>query len=123
MPALIVSNGNQEGLFLHLGKKSSVIGRDEALPLQLEDERVSRKHFQIRYEAKDDSFYALDMKSSNGTYVNGRRSVTEVKLQDGDEVQVGDTRMVFTTELPTDKANALAVMKKAGERRRSTLMH
>lgn len=122
MPALIVSNGSQEGLFLSLGKKSSVIGRDEAVPMQLEDERVSRKHCQIRYEAKDDAYYLLDMKSSNGSYVNGRRMVSEVKLADGDEVQLGDTKMVFTTEVPTDKANALAVMKKAGERRRSTLM-
>ncbi len=123
MPAIIVSNGSQEGLFLPLGKRTSVVGRDEAVPLQLEDERVSRKHMQIRYEPKDDSFYVQDMKSSNGTYINGRRVATELKLSDGDELQVGDTRMVFTSEVPTDKANAMAVMKKAGERRRSTLMH
>ncbi|MBC7772971.1 MAG: FHA domain-containing protein, partial [Pyrinomonadaceae bacterium] len=67
MPAIIVSKGSQEGLFLPLGKRTSVIGRDEAVPLQLEDDRVSRKHVQIRYETKDDSFYVQDMKSSNGT--------------------------------------------------------
>lgn len=122
MPALIVSNGTQEGLYLNLGKKTSVIGRDEAVPLQIEDERVSRKHCQVRYEPKDDSFYLLDMKSSNGSYVNGRRMVAEVKLSDGDEIQIGDIKIIFTSDVPTDKANALAVMKKAGERRRSTLM-
>ncbi|MGE3107470.1 MAG: FHA domain-containing protein [Phycisphaerales bacterium] len=122
MPALIVSNGTQEGLFLPLGKKSTVIGRDEAVPLQLEDERVSRKHCQVRHEPKDDGYYLLDMKSSNGTYLNNRRMVSEARLNDGDEIQLGDTKILFTTEVPTDKANALAVMKKAGERRRSTLM-
>lgn len=122
MPSLIVCTGKQEGLFLPLGKKTSVIGRDEALPLQVEDDKVSRRHVQIRFEPTDNRYRALDMKSTNGTLYNGRQVTTEVVLSDGDEIQIGDTKMLFTMEDPTDRPNALAVLKKVGERRRSTLM-
>ena len=122
MASLIVANGTQEGLFLPLGKKSSVVGRDEALPLQLEDERVSRKHLQVRFEASDNTYRALDMKSANGVYVNNRRVTTETVLADGDEITIGQTKLYFVLQDPADKANALTVIKKAGEKRRSTLL-
>ena len=122
MASIVVANGTQEGLFLPLGRKVSVIGRDEALPLQIEDDRVSRKHLQIRFEASDNSYRALDMKSANGVYVNGRKIMNETSLVDGDEVTIGDTKLVFVMQDPTDKANALTVIKKAGEKRRGTLI-
>ena len=67
MPSLIVCNGKQEGLFLPLGKKASVVGRDESLPLQVEDDKVSRRHVQVRFEPSDGRYRAVDMKSTNGT--------------------------------------------------------
>lgn len=122
MASLIVCSGKQEGLFLPLGKKASVIGRDESLPLQLEDEKASRRHVQIRFESTDNRYRALDMKSTNGTLYNGRVVTTEVVLSEGDEIQVGDTRLLFTMEDPKDRPNAMEVLKKVGERRRSTMM-
>jgi pSer/pThr/pTyr-binding forkhead associated (FHA) protein len=125
MASIIVVSGPgglQEGLYLPLGKKTSVIGRDESLPLQIEDGAVSRKHVQIRYEPSDGSYRALDMKSGNGVYINGRRVMDETKLVDGDELLVGATKLVFVVEDPTDKANALTVLKKVGERRRNTMV-
>lgn len=122
MASLIVANGKQEGLFLPLGKKSSVVGRDEAVPLQIEDERVSRKHMQVRFDATDGSYKAQDMKSANGVYINGRRVMDETALVDGDEITVGETKLLFVTADPTDKANAMTVLKKIGEKRRGTLM-
>lgn len=122
MASLIVCSGKQEGLFLPLGKKASVIGRDESLPLQLEDEKASRRHVQIRFEPTDNRYRAVDMKSTNGTLYNGRVVTTEVVLSEGDEIQVGDTKLLFTMEDPKDRPNAMEVLKKVGERRRSTMM-
>jgi pSer/pThr/pTyr-binding forkhead associated (FHA) protein len=122
MASIIIGTGTQQGIFLLLGKKTTVIGRDEALQLQLEDERVSRKHCQFRFDPADNQYRVLDMQSTNGTYVNGKRVPGETILSDGDEVQVGDTKVVFALEDPTDKVSAMAVFKKVGERRRSTLI-
>lgn len=125
MPAIIVCSGAQQGLFIPLSKKSVVIGRDEGLPLQVEDARCSRKHAQIRFEAADSSYRLTDLKSTNGTFIAGRRLSPdeEVALKDNEEFAIGDTKLLFTNEIPTDKANALAIYKKVGERHRSTLMH
>jgi pSer/pThr/pTyr-binding forkhead associated (FHA) protein len=123
MASIIVSSGAQEGLFLPLGKRTSVIGRNESVPLQIEDERVSRKHLRIRFDPDTGGYFAKDMGSSNGTFVGGRRITDEeVALSDHDEITIGDTRLLFTLVDPTDKSNAMDVLKKAGERRRSTLM-
>ncbi|MDX2148105.1 MAG: FHA domain-containing protein [Planctomycetota bacterium] len=120
--AIIVGTGNQEGLFLALGKRSTVVGRDESLPLQIEDERVSRKHVQFRLDPATNNYVVMDLQSTNGTSVNDRRIFTETVLADGDVITIGNTKLLFTLEIPTDKANALAVYKKVGEKRRSTLI-
>jgi pSer/pThr/pTyr-binding forkhead associated (FHA) protein len=122
MGAVIIASGNQQGLFIPLGKKVSVIGRDEAAGLQVEDDQVSRKHLQIRFDPATSNYVALDMKSSNGTLLNGRPLLSETVLADGDQITLGNTPLLYTTEIPTDKVNAMAVLKKIGERRRSTLI-
>ncbi len=121
MPSIIVRNGPQEGLYLPLGKGAKVIGRHEASNLQIDDDGVSRRHVQIRFDNKTTEFYATDMRSRNGTYVKGRRIDDEVRLRDGDEILIGSTTLVFTEGTPTDKANAMDVLKQVGERGRSTM--
>lgn len=121
MPALIVATGNQRGVFLNLGRKTSVVGRDEAVPLQLEDERVSRKHAQFRFDPADGSYRLLDMSSRNGTLLNNKPLALEATLKDGDEVTIGDTVLLFTNDVPENQPNALELLKKVGERRRDTL--
>ena len=50
MASLIVSSGKQEGDYYPLGRRTNVIGRDEALFIQILDHMVSRKHLQIRFD-------------------------------------------------------------------------
>lgn len=123
MGSIIVSSGPQQGLFLPLGKKTSVIGRDEAATLQIEDEQVSRKHLQVRFDTGTNGYTVFDMRSSNGTLLNGRPLNGDTPLKDGDEITLGkSTMLLFSTEVPADKPNAMEVLKKAGERRRHTLV-
>ena len=121
MASIIVRSGSQEGLYLPLGKRTSVIGRHEAANLQIDDEGVSRRHVQIRFDTKTSEFYAMDMKSRNGTFIRNRRIEDDVRLSDGDEILIGSTTLVFVDATPTDHANALEVMKQVGERSRSTM--
>lgn len=54
------------------------------------DVNVSRNHLQIIQD--DNGNYSLvDLGSTNGTYVNGRRISGEVYLQPGDQVMIGST--------------------------------
>lgn len=120
MASLIVTNGKQEGSYYPLGRRTNVIGRDEALPIQILDNMVSRKHLQIRFEQATSRYYAYDMKSRNGVYINSRRIEDEVALQDGDLIMVGMTSILFMDRDFKDKDSALMHYKKVGERMRVT---
>jgi pSer/pThr/pTyr-binding forkhead associated (FHA) protein len=121
MASLIITTGKQEGDYYPLGRRTNVIGRDEALPIQILDGMVSRKHVQIRFDEKTGQYYAFDMKSRNGVYVNNQKIEGEVALKDGDVMLVGLTSLLFADKDFKDKDSALLHYKKVGERMRVTV--
>lgn len=71
-----------------------VFGRDESLPIPLDDPQISRRHCQI--DANDDkSFKVQDLNSTNGTLINGRK-VPRGVVTNGDRVKIGDTIIEFS---------------------------
>jgi pSer/pThr/pTyr-binding forkhead associated (FHA) protein len=120
MASLIVTTGKQEGHFYPLGRRTNVIGRDEALSIQILDKMISRKHMQIRYDQKTERYYAFDMKSSNGIYVNNAKVLDEVVLSDGDVIALGMTHLLFTDKDFDSQDSALQHYKKVGERQMVT---
>jgi signal transduction histidine kinase len=70
-----------------------VLGRDGACTIQLHDTEVSRIHAEIR--RVDGNWLLVDLKSSNGTYINNRR-VERHELASGDQLQLGRTVILFT---------------------------
>jgi pSer/pThr/pTyr-binding forkhead associated (FHA) protein len=97
-----------------------VIGRDEALPIQVLDDRVSRKHMQIHFNQRNWSYSAADIDSRNGVLINGAKINKETLLADGDYITIGDTSLMFTLKDFFDRESALAHVKKVGERARPT---
>lgn len=120
MASLIVISGDQTGEFLPLGSRTSVIGRAESLPFQILDDLVSRRHFRIRFDPGTGKYYAEDMRSRHGTFVNMRKIVEETALVENDEIRIGQTRILFTEKDFDTRENALLHWKKVGERSRPT---
>jgi len=58
---------------------------------------VSRKHAMIQSE-ENGHFNLIDLGSSNGTFINGRKIHTPVTLQNGDCIGIGSTRLLFQQE-------------------------
>jgi predicted amidophosphoribosyltransferase len=60
-----------------------------------EEGGVSRRHAQLVHEG--DSWYVVDLDSTNGTYVNGTEIAPQVRvpIQDGDRIGFGDAELVF----------------------------
>lgn len=58
MASIIVLTRAQKGDYYPLGHRRNVIGRDEALPIQILDGSVSRKHMQICFD-KDKKSYIM----------------------------------------------------------------
>ena len=120
MASLFIISGDQKGSYYPLGVRTNVVGRDEALPIQILDDSVSRKHLQIRYDKRQGRYHALDMKSRHGVFINDIRISEETVLVDGDEILVGQTTLLFTEKDFDDWESALSHFKKVGERMRTT---
>jgi len=120
MASLIIASGPNAGDFYPLGRRTTVIGRDEAAPIQIINQFVSRKHMQIRFENAQQRYYALDMRSEHGLFINDRRITDETVLTDGDRIRVGETALLFTEKDFDDRESAMSHFKKVGERARVT---
>lgn len=71
---------------LPLDRTITHIGRGFTADIQLEDVSVSRRHAIVTQ--RRGAVRILDDRSSNGTFVNGRR-IQEAELHDGDVVVIG----------------------------------
>jgi pSer/pThr/pTyr-binding forkhead associated (FHA) protein len=68
---------------------TNTIGRSPGIEITINDPEISRRHAQIVQREK--SFTIEDLGSTNGTFVNGQRSVGAVPLRHGDRIEFGDT--------------------------------
>lgn len=89
---LVVREGKNASYEIELRQPVTVIGRAADAGVRLADHAVSRRHAEIR--VSDDGASVSDLKSTNGTLLNGAR-VTTAALVDGDELRVGETTLVF----------------------------
>ena len=92
MPAFVVVSGPNLGARYLLSSSTMRIGRDSRCEIHFDDTETSRKHAEI--EVVGDSYVLTDLKSSNGTIVNGQTIETKILL-DGDRVQIGKQILVF----------------------------
>lgn len=89
-PAFItVLTGEMVGTVFELPLGQTLIGRSEVAQVRLTDDGISRRHAKIVRES-DGSAKIVDLDSTNGTYINGRRIHAE-GLREGDRIRVGQS--------------------------------
>jgi len=92
---LQICNGGFEGMGYDLVSEETLIGRNPTTDITLLDEGISREHALILWDTDEQAFTIEDLQSTNGTKVNGKR-VRSAALQEGDEIQIGRTRFLFS---------------------------
>ncbi|MFB0508191.1 MAG: FHA domain-containing protein [Thermodesulfobacteriota bacterium] len=92
---LIVIYGTPLGKQYGLGRKRMLIGRTDRSDIVIDDSSVSREHASI--ERKDGRFILEDLKSTNGTFINGEFVDVRV-LNHGDKIRIGNTVLQFIVE-------------------------
>lgn len=83
---------------LHSGM--TLVGRGEDCAFSLDDPSVSRAH--ARLSLDDGRLTITDLRSSNGTFVNGERLAHTSVLHPGDIIALGDTTMKVRTNKSAD---------------------
>src|SRR5690606_7752187 len=86
--SLVVVEGPDAGRAARLGASACVVGSDASCDLVLTDDRVSRRHCEVR--AVDARFVVRDLGSRNGTFYEGSR-VSELAVSLGATLKIGKT--------------------------------
>ena len=67
-----------------------LVGQSPSCNLRLSDRMVSRRH--LAFELDGDAIRAVDLESTNGTWVNGLR-IYDARLGGGESIQIGETSL------------------------------
>ncbi len=89
---LLVISGARLGARVPLGEVPVEIGRGTTATRQLDVDSVSRQHLKVEWDGE--SHVAVDLDSTNGSYVNEQR-VSRQQLRDGDRVRVGNVLLKY----------------------------
>ena len=93
---LVVRSGASVGLRFALTGKSITLGRDPASQVRIDSLSVWRRH--ALFSEFEGRWHVSDLHSSRGTFRNGARLApgNDVPLEEGDELALGETVLVFT---------------------------
>ena len=86
------------------------LGKDSNCQIHLIDENLAERH--CRLERKDESFWLRDLRTQQGTFVNGAR-IMEAVLQEGDIIRIGSQELMFTQQ--ADDTSAAFPIKSRNE--------
>ncbi len=90
-PYILFQKGPLMGKMLLLQPGSVTLGRSEEADITINDEGISRKHLMLTFNKGH--VVAKDLKSTNGTYVNGEH-ITECELRHEDKIQISSSTLI-----------------------------
>src|SRR5688572_8601189 len=88
---VLMKDGGGETSF-PLTRETYTVGRHRNNDIVISDPKVSSFH--ARLDRSPDGFVVVDLKSRNGSFINGRRVETG-PLKNGDELRMGPARLVY----------------------------
>ena len=92
---LIVLTGPQVGKTFKLSSTSTHIGRSKDAEFRIHDVGISRMHALLKPHG--DGIVIEDLRSANGTFINGQRLKSTYFLEDGDKITLGSTTILKFT--------------------------
>jgi phosphoserine phosphatase RsbU/P len=99
MAVLQIVQGPNAGHVIPLEKDSAILGRHPECDIVLDSGAVSRQH--ARISQADGGFYVEDLRSRNGTFLNGKPVLQRQLLQQHDRLSICDILFVFYQQLPS----------------------
>jgi len=89
----VISSGLLKGTIIELRSPLAHVGRGAHNDVVISDESVSDSHAKL--QRREDGWYVVDMGSTNGTYVGGRRIEGESPLIGAPDVRFGGVKFIF----------------------------
>lgn len=97
MFTLVIQEKNGPRRVESFDQNEVTIGRVQGNDIVLPKGNISKRHSRI--VLRDGKFIIVDLKSTNGTYVNGKRINSPQVLKDSDKIYIGDYTLMLEQEL------------------------
>lgn len=108
--------GSEAGKEIKIPTPKCLVGRGEDCQLRPKSDAISRRHCVVY--VKDGQLLVRDLKSRNGTWVNGERVTEDCALKSGDQIQFGPLafEVVIDHSLGGEKKPKVSSVKEAAAR-------
>jgi hypothetical protein len=105
LPALLLDQAAEGGPSYRFTRPEVSVGRQPGSDLQLEDGAISARHARLAFH--HGQWWAEDLHSRNGTFLNDERLTAALVLASGDELRFGGLSFRVEIEgLPADKGQS-----------------
>jgi len=91
---VVALNGKHRGQDFRLHTGKNVVGTAADCDIVITDPYLSAHHATIRHNNTDGTFVIIDIDSTNGTFLNGKR-ISKDELIDNDTIRLGRTEFKF----------------------------
>lgn len=89
----VISSGLLKGTIMDVRSPLAHVGRGAHNDIVVSDDSISDSHAKL--QRREDGWYVVDMGSTNGTYVGGRRIAGEAALVGSPDVRFGGVKFIF----------------------------
>ena len=113
MATIYVIKGPNDGDAYTLEEEAIVIGRGDDCGVTLKDEKTSRAHLQISFDSATGKHIAEDLRSTNGTWCNGKTMNAPTQLVDGDVLELGGTSLEYSSRTFSSNEAAIGYLRHA----------
>jgi hypothetical protein len=97
IPVLSITTLNlDENISKDYNTPEVILGRDPECGLPIADDTVSARHARLSYH--HNQWWAEDLQSTNGTFLNDERILTPTVIISGDEIRCGKAVLMLTYE-------------------------
>jgi uncharacterized protein (TIGR02996 family) len=105
---LVITGENRQQVRLAFDEREITFGRVDGNHVVLPDRNISRRH--ARLVIKDGKYVLVDLKSTNGTYVNGRKLTSPIVVKTTDQIRMGSYSVALEDgeDVATTKERPLA---------------
>lgn len=116
----VISSGLLKGTMMDVRSPLTHVGRGAHNDIVVSDESVSDSHAKL--QRREDGWYVVDMGSTNGTYVGGKRIEGEAPLIGAPDLRFGGVKFIFrvpdgATAAGAGQTRAIAAFKVDAARR------
>jgi pSer/pThr/pTyr-binding forkhead associated (FHA) protein len=95
---LTILSGPTRTSTVRLKKREMLVGRQRGCDIRIPSDEISRRHCLLYFDRGQ--LTLEDLRSANGTFLNGQRIQERQTVKHGDQIQIGP--LVFRVDLPAD---------------------